>query len=301
MEYNILQDMKTPTHTIILFYKFITIRNPEKLRDEQRELCTKLELKGRFLVATEGINATLEGSTANIRRYMRALHAQPRFKDIVFKQSAGTGKGFTKLQVKVRDEVVTLGAGRFNVKKETATAITPAQLEKMYAKDEDFVVLDLRNNYELAAGKFDKTIDPDLDNFRDLPKKLAKLKSLKAKKVVTVCTGGIRCEKATCLLKQKGFTDLYQLKDGIHAYIQKYPAKHFKGSLFVFDNRMTTPVVDTPKREVVGRCVYCEKPCEDYYSNDTVRPSLKVICCKKCLPAHRKELRDCVTGQAAVS
>ena len=287
--------MKKSGYTIILFYKFIGIKSPEKLRKEQKVLCESLNLKGRFIIAEEGINATLEGKTADIKKYMRALHAIPRFKDIVFKQSVGTGVGFTKLMVKVRPEVVTLGVGKFNIKKETAKAITPAQLEKLYKKDEDFVILDLRNEFEIDTGRFDKTVSPNLKNFRDLPAQLKAIKNLKHKKVITVCTGGIRCEKATCLLKREGFADLYQLKDGIHAYMQKYPNKHFKGSLFVFDNRMTTPVVDAPNREIVGQCVYCSKPCEDFYNDDSTRPSTKLICCSKCIKPRRSQLRECIS------
>lgn len=284
----------SPQYTIILFYKFITIRNPEKLRVEQKALIESLQLKGRFLIAEEGINATLEGEIKDIKKYMRALHGMPRFKDIVFKQSVGTGTGFTKLQVKVRPEVVTLGVGKLNIKKDTAKAITPAELQRLYKKNEDFVVLDLRNQFEIEAGKFEKTVDPELKNFRDLPAKLKSLKSLKHKKVVAVCTGGIRCEKATCLLKQKGFTDLYQLKDGIHAYMQKYPNTHFKGSLFVFDNRMTTPIVDAKGREIIARCAFCAVPCEDFYNDDSTRPSTKIICCACCFKARPHQLRPAI-------
>ena len=284
----------TKTYTIILFYKFIGIKNPEKLRKDQKSLCESLNLKGRFIIAEEGINATLEGETKDIKKYMRALHSMSRFKDVVFKQSIGTGKGFTKLMVKVRPEVVTLGVGTLNIKRDTAKAISPVQLEKMYKKDEDFVVLDLRNEFEIETGRFEKTVSPNLKNFRDLPAQLKTIKHLKKQKVITVCTGGIRCEKATCYLKQKGFTDLYQLKDGIHAYMQKYPNKHFKGSLFVFDNRMTTSVVDAKGREVVGKCVYCNKPCEDFYNDDSTRPSTKVICCSKCIK-RQHQLRPAVS------
>ena len=163
-------------------------------------------------------------------------------------------------------------------------------------------MLDLRNDFEINVGQFENTINPNLQNFRDLPEKIGEIKKLvgptslklrEIKKVIAVCTGGIRCEKATCLLKREGIKNLYQLKDGIHTYMQKYPNSHFKGSLFVFDNRMTTPVVDVNGREIVGRCIYCEKKCEDFYSNDTVRPSRKVICCKTCIKNHSSELRSC--------
>ncbi|MEN9561660.1 MAG: hypothetical protein RIQ56_933 [Candidatus Parcubacteria bacterium] len=280
-------------YIVILFYKFLDISDTAAFKIEQRRLAETHRLMGRILVATEGINATLEGTRDSIEAYKKALQADPRFADLVVKESAGTGSAFTKLEVRIRPEIVTLGAGSFDIEKETAPTISADDLDKLYETNEDFVVLDLRNDYETAVGVFDKTIDPALKNFRDLPEKLPELERLKEKKVVTVCTGGIRCEKATCLLKREGFTNIVQLKDGIHTYMQKYPGKHFKGSLFVFDNRMTTPVVDTADRAIVGMCAFCEKPCEDFYSDDSVRPSRKVICCKSCAEPRKTQLRSC--------
>lgn len=280
-------------YVIILFYKFIEIENPEKLKKEQKRLCESLRLKGRMLIAKEGINATFEGKKEDIVSYKKNLIQNPLFKDIVFKESEGTGSGFTKLKIKVRSEVVTLAAGTFNVPKETAQAITAGELEALYANNDDFVILDLRNNFEVKAGYFEKTINPELSHFRDLPKKLPSLRHLKDKKIITVCTGGIRCEKATCLMKREGFTNLYQLKDGIHTYMKEYPGKRFKGSLFVFDNRMVTPVVATDKREIVGTCAFCNAPSEEFYNDDTVRPSAKMIVCSSCAPDYADRLRKC--------
>lgn len=277
-------------HTVILFYRFLDIAQPEVLRDRQRALCERLELKGRILIATEGINGTLEGTPESIREYEDAMHADPLFADMPFKKSVGTGDAFRKLEVRVRDEVVTLGAGRFDVHKETAAEMTADELHALYETDEDFVVLDLRNDYEIEAGHFEKTEHPNMRNFRELPERLEAIAHLKKKKVVAVCTGGIRCEKATCLLKKEGFEKIYQLKDGIHTYMQKYPGARFKGTLFVFDNRMTTDVVEVPGRDVVGTCAFCGSACEDFYSDDSRKPSLKVICCAVCIPQHA-ELR----------
>lgn len=273
---------------IILFYKFVTIADPEALKISQKELGTRLGLKGRVLIAHEGINATLEGTRENIDAYKKEFLSDPRFAEVLIKESSGTGEAFPKLAVKVRKEIVTFGAGEFDVVRETAKELPAAELEEWYKKDEDFVVLDLRNDYEIVSGAFEKTVNPGLENFRDLPEKIAELEHLKDKKVVAVCTGGIRCEKATCLLNRAGFTDLYQLKDGIHTYMQEFPKSHFKGSLFVFDNRMTTPVVDI-EPEVIGKCAFCGTTTEEYWNDDSVRPSKKLLCCESCfLP--RKEL-----------
>lgn len=261
---------------------------------EQRELASSLGLKGRMLLAEEGVNATFEGSVRQINKYKKAFISRSQFKNVVFKESAGNGRAFSRLEVKVRPEIVTLGQ-TFDVRKETAKTISASELHKMYKKGEEFTILDLRNDYEINVGAFDRTEHPNLQNFRELPEKLESIKHLKNKKTIAVCTGDIRCEKATCLLQQEGFENLYHLEDGIHAYMQKYPGKKgfFKGSLFVFDNRMTTPVVEGVEREIIGRCIYCGKKSEEFYSNDTVRPSRKVISCARCAREHARELRKC--------
>lgn len=281
-------------HTVILFYKFTPIDDPVAFRDEQRALCEKLGLTGRMLIAHEGVNATFEGTNEAIETYKAHVHADPRFAGLVFKESEGTGHSFNGLRFRIRPEIVTLGAGEFDVPNETAKEVTAEELQAMYARNDDFVVLDLRNDYEINAGYFEKTEHPNLRNFRDLPEKLDSIKHLKDKKVVAVCTGGIRCEKATCLLQKEGFTNLYQLKDGIHTYMQQFPGQHFKGTLFVFDNRMTTEVAESASREVVGTCTFCGARSEDFYSDDSVRPSLKIICCSSCIKS-RPDLRATAT------
>ncbi len=282
-------------YTVILFYKFTHIADPEGLANLHREKCRELGMTGRLIIAEEGVNGTFEGTIESIEEYKKFLKSDKRFEDITIKESKGNGKAFPKLKVKVRDEVVTLEAGKFNIKAETATELPACELKKWYTNDEDFVILDLRNDYEIASGKFDKTIDPGLSNFRDLPKKIDQIKDLKDKKVVAVCTGGIRCEKATCLLKKEGFTNIYQLKDGIHTYMKEYPGEDFKGTLFVFDNRMTTDVVETPERAIIGKCLFCSTSTESYYSDDRTRPSKKVLCCEKCYENNRQFLREGVT------
>lgn len=298
--------MNGDKYTVILFYKFVDIQDPKGFVEAQKELCSSLGLKGRMIVAGEGVNATFEGTDENIQEYKKRWKEEKLkdlFGEIIFKESEGNGKAFTKLQIKVRPEIVTLGAGTFDVNQETAPTVTADELESMYERaekgEEDFVILDLRNNFEIEAGYFDKTLNPGLKNFRDLPQvikkwKEGKMERLEGKKIVAVCTGGIRCEKATCLLKKEGLDNIYQLKDGIHTYMQKYPGRKFKGSLFVFDNRMVTPVVDTPNREIVGKCIFCEQACEKFYSDDSTRPSKKIICCERCFVEKGKNLRNCV-------
>lgn len=283
--------MQKPDFTVILFYKFVDLADPKAFAEAHRAKASELGLKGRMLVAEEGVNGTFEGPTEATDAYKAFLAADPLLADMKVKESAGTGVSFPKLKIKVRNEVVTLGAGRFNVAAQTATELPAAELQKWYEEDEDFVVLDLRNSYEIESGKFDRTIDPGLANFRDLPGKVKELEELKDKKIVTVCTGGIRCEKATCFLKEQGFTDIYQLKDGIHTYMQEFPGEHFKGTLFVFDDRMTTDVVPTEKKVIIGSCTFCSAATENYCSDDSVRPSRKLVCCPDCYLERQDQLR----------
>lgn len=282
-------------YIVILFYTFLKIENPEELMESQRELCESLGIKGRMIIGKEGVNGTFEGEEQAIKKYIKELRKDPRFEMMPIKASEGTGEAFPKLKIKVRDEVVTLGAGYIDPNLPSADEVSAEELENMYKENEDFVLLDLRNDYEIASGAFKGTVDPGLKNFRDLPEKLKELDELKDKKVVTVCTGGIRCEKATKLMKEKGFKNIYQLKDGIHTYMQKFPGSNFKGTLFVFDNRMVTDVVEIEDKEVIGRCKYCSMPSERYYSDDSQRPSVKVICCEDCYNIHKDKLREAVT------
>lgn len=280
---------------IILFYKFITIDEPEALKEAQLKLCEDIGIKGRLLIGKEGVNGTFEGTREQIDRYKEELTKDTRFSDMRFKESAGTGIAFPRLQIKVRDEIVALGVDDIDPIIDTAIQLPAEELDKWYENEEDFVLLDLRNDYEIASGKFKGTVDPGLQNFRELPEKIENIKHLKNKKVVSVCTGGIRCEKATAYLKKEGFEDIYQLENGIHDYMQKFPNKHFKGTLFVFDNRITTPVVDSPDREIIGKCTFCEKPCEQYVNDDSTKPSTKLICCDECFAPRKESFRPIVS------
>jgi UPF0176 protein len=291
--------MKERDFVVILFYKFVDLASPMAVVDSHKAKATELGIFGRMLVAEEGINGTFEGTREAIDAYKKFLKEDPRFADMPIKESAGTGKAFGKLKIKVRPEVVTLGAGRFDVKNETAPELSVADMQKWYENNEDFVVLDLRNDFEIESGKFDRTLDPKLRNFRDLPEKLKELKNspeVAGKKIVTVCTGGIRCEKATCLMKREGFTDVYQLKDGIHTYMKEYPGQNFKGTLFVFDDRMTTDVVPLEEKEVIGKCSFCTETTENYCSDDSVRPSRKILCCHDCYEKEGSHLREAVSA-----
>lgn len=273
------------TYEILLFYKYVHIADPEALATEQRALQERLGIKGRTLIANEGINATLEGTPEALDEYLRVFLADPRFANTHIKRSAGTGAAFPKLVVRVRPEIVALGLGACDVDPNQLTGIhlSPEELHAWIHSDKEFYIVDMRNAYEHLAGHFKNSILPPMDNFRDMPKFVESIAHLKHKTVVTVCTGGVRCEKASGYLLSQGFTDVYQLDGGIVTYMERYPNEDFVGKLYVFDDRMLMGFyTDDPKHQVVGTCWVCHAPSERYTNcaNDDCHRQL--IACESC-------------------
>lgn len=277
---------------IILFYKYIDIDNPQKLMEEQRRICQKLGLLGRMIIAREGMNATLEGTEENIKKYCSHLLADPRFSETHIKISDGTGQAFPKLSIKVREEIVSSGVDGLDWNKWRGKYILSEQLHDWIINGRKFYLVDMRNDYEQKAGYFENSILSNMKNFRDLPKLLPKLKHLKGKTIVTVCTGGVRCEKASGFLVKNGFKKVYQLYGGIVTYMEKYPLEHFKGSLYVFDNRLVMGFnLDDPKREIVGKCASCGKGSENYINCQDDFCHRHFICCTECIRQDNESLR----------
>lgn len=280
---------------VLLFYKYVTITDPKGLVDAIRAKCQELSLLGRILVAEEGINGTLEGETQNTEMFAEWLLAMPIFSDMQIKRSEGDGKAFPKLKVKVREEIVgTRFPKHVDPRVQTAPHLSPDELKQWYEQGEDFVVVDMRNSYEYISGRFKNSIDPGLENSRDLPQAMEKIAPYKEKKVLTVCTGGVRCEKMSAYLLAEGFENVYQLDGGMHSYMEKYPGEDFEGTLYTFDGRK---VMDFGgERVIVGRCVYCMEPTERYVNckNDTC--NMHYLSCENCMEADR--VRGCVNCEA---
>ncbi len=275
-------------HKILLFYKYTHIDDPLLLRTSQLELCKRLSIKGRMIIAHEGINGTFEGNVEACTAYMDYMKADPRFSDIHWKISNGTrdGTAFPRLSIKVRKEIVSLHLGDeadINPNEVTGTHLNPETLRKWYEEGKKFSIVDMRNEYELRVGKFEGTVFPELDNFRDLKKNIQKIQNLKDEVVLTVCTGGVRCEKASGLLVREGFKNVYQLDGGIVSYMEKYPGQDFKGSLYVFDKRITMNFNDPTTHEIIGTCSKCSTQSEHYVNCANLMCHDHFICCENCL------------------
>jgi UPF0176 protein len=238
---------------VILFYKYVAIAEPAAFATAQRELCSALGLKGRVLIASEGINGTLAGPDSSIRQYVSALKADARFADIEIKTSGGDADTFPKLVVKVRPEIVTLGAG-IPLAADQDNQLSPEDWKRTLEREPDVVVLDVRNRYEYEAGRFAGAIPCSIEHFRELPDYVDHLLEFKNRKVLMYCTGGIRCEKASALFRSRGFTNVFQLHGGIASYQQHFGNEHWLGECFVFDQRMTTRVDEA--LVPVGQCAH---------------------------------------------
>lgn len=273
------------THEVLLYYKYVTLDDPESIRKSQRALCEELGLKGRIVIAHNGINGTVEGSPEATAAYIAAMNADPRFANIVYKRSEGTGKSLPRLMVRVRSDLVSAYTAEWGVDpiKETGKYLSAEELHEWIHSGKKFYIMDMRNDYEHKSGHFEGSVLAPIENFRDLPKVIPQLKKYDDRPIVTVCTGGIRCERASALLLKYGFSDVYQLQDGIVTYMEKYPNEDFKGKLYVFDNRILMGFdTNSPKHEIVGRCVGCNQPSENYINCSNDKCHRHFILCTDC-------------------
>lgn len=280
----------TSKYTIVLFYKYIELENPTQEMNYQREVCKELGLTGRILLAEEGINGTLEGESQKVWEYIKIMQKDERFKDIDFKLAEGTGSAFPRLMIKVRKEIVTTGLQGEDRKigplhKTTGKYLSADELYNWYKEGKEFYIIDMRNDFEYDVGRFQNSIwCPDMYHFRDLPKALPQIEHLKNKTVLTVCTGGVRCETASGLLMKYGFKDVYQLHNGIHTFIEKYPNTFFDGKMYVFDGRMVWGFgSDLPEHKSIGKCKICQCASEHFVNwNDEDGTRKHGIICEKC-------------------
>lgn len=256
---------------ILLYYKFTPIIDPETVRLWQKTLCSSLNLHGRILISTHGLNGTVGGDIEDLKRYIKATKEFPGFKNTVFKWSDGSREDFPRMSVKVKSEIVAFDAA--DELKVDATGVInggvhlkPKQVHELVEKHGDNVVFfDGRNSYEAKIGKFKNAVVPDTRTSRDFIKELesGKYDVLKNKRVVTYCTGGIRCEILSALMKNRGFKDVYQIDGGIVKYGETYGDNGlWEGSLHVFDNRMKVDFSDHAK--TVGKCMHCGGSTNNY-------------------------------------
>ncbi len=274
---------------VILFYKFVPLSDPEMVMRWQRELCNRLSLKGRIIVSEHGINATLGGELKSLRQYKSQMNASGTFRGIVYKWSDGDGGEFPRLSVKVRPELVAFDKpGEIKVDEKGVVGggkrLKPDQIHSLVKERGDEVVFfDGRNAYEAKVGKFKNAVIPDTKTTRDFVGEIesGKYDELKEKPVVTYCTGGIRCEALSVLMKNRGFKEVYQIDGGIVKYGEKYgDGGLWEGSLYIFDGRMNMNFSD--KSKTIGICSHCAGKTSNFENCANVSCNKLVLICKKC-------------------
>jgi len=266
---------------ILLYYKYVSIQYPQQVVNWIRALCQRLNLKGRILVATEGINGTVGGLPADIEAFKKEFLAHPLFGGTDLKESPGSADYFPRLMVKVKQEIVALGIDPEQLTvKDTGIHLTPEQTHELIATKEDLIILDTRNDYESRIGAFKNALIPPLASFRDFPQYIEdNLELFKDKEVLMYCTGGVRCERATAVLNVKKVAkQVYQIDGGICRYVEKFPDGFFRGKNYVFDDRIALTV----NNDVLTHCDLCQIAADTYTNCMNAFCNKQFIACKNC-------------------
>jgi UPF0176 protein len=276
--------IKMKNYSILLYYCYARIEDPEAFREQHHLYCIENNLKGRIIIAHEGINGTISGSREDCQRYMDDLKADPRFAHTDFKVDHNDANAFAKLHVRVKPEIVHSSLSHIDPNQRTGTYVEPAEFKEILKnKTDDVVILDVRSNYEHSLGRFKNAITLDIENFRDFPEKVEELKGLKDKKIVTYCTGGIKCEKASAFLLEQGFENVYQLHGGIIKYgmEEATQGEDFEGKCYVFDNRVAVEV-NKVNPKVVSTCYVCGTHSDRMVNCANAECNRHVPICEKC-------------------
>ena len=273
--------------TVSALYKFVRLENYESLQQPLLSQMKAHGVKGTILLAHEGINGTISGPPAGVQAVLDWLHEDQRLDPIDVKQSEHSEAPFHRSKVKLKKEIVTMGVENIDPNKSAGTYVDPEQWNHLL-EDDDVIVIDTRNKYEIEIGSFKNAINPETDSFREFPSYADKhLSDFKDKKIAMYCTGGIRCEKSTAYLKQHGFKEVYHLKGGILKYLEKTPAQDslWQGECFVFDDRVA--VNHKLEKGIYEQCHACRFPitAEQMQHEHYVAG----VSCPRCFGKHTKQ------------
>lgn len=279
-----------PDPKILLYYKFTPLSDPDAIRLWQANLCTSLGLRGRILVSRHGINGTVGGPLRAVKAYIRETRSYPAFKDIDFKWSEGTGNDFPRLRVRVRDEIVTFGTPDEVIVDGKGVVgggrhLSPDEVNELVEhRGDDVVFFDGRNEFEARIGRFRNAVVPEVSRTPEFIEEIesGKYDHLKNKAVVTYCTGGVRCEILSVLMKNRGFMEVYQVEGGIVRYTDKFGDRSlWEGSLYVFDERLKIDFSATP--EILGTCESCGDPTSSFHNCEVTTCRKRLLICGACI------------------
>ena len=275
---------------ILLYYKFTPLSDPEAVKLWQKTLCENLNLRGRILISRHGLNGTVGGDIDDLKAYIRATKQYPGFRDTVFKWSDGAREDFPRMSIKSRRELVGFknADDEFEVDENGVIGggkhLKPQEVNELVeAYGDDVVFFDGRNAHEAKIGKFKDAIVPDTRTSRDFIAELEsdKYDDIKDKKVITYCTGGVRCEVISAMMKKRGFKEVYQIDGGIVKYGEAYGDDGlWEGALRVFDGRMTVKFSERAK--TIGECLHCGAKTSNFENCANVTCNELVLICETC-------------------
>jgi len=277
---------------VAALYKFVEIDDLLSLQSNLYEICKKNNIMGTILIANEGINGTISGKTNEINQTISLLKSDKRFTNIEIKYSSSDKQPFHRMKVRLKKEIVTIGLPEINPNNKVGTYVKPDDWNDLIS-DPNVVVIDTRNKYETKIGSFQNALDPETSSFREFPDWVKKFKSSKEnanKKIAMFCTGGIRCEKASSLMKEEGFEDVYHLQGGILKYLETIDKENslWNGECFVFDQRVC--LTDELEVGSYKMCFACRMPItEEEMQNEKYIEGISCIYCYDKTTKEKKE------------
>jgi UPF0176 protein len=267
-------------YQVLLYYIYTPITEADEYREIHHQFCVENNLLGRIIISNEGLNGTVSGKIEDTTNYMNWLHSDERFKTIDFKVEPVATHTFQKLHVRLKTEIVNSDLP-VDPLKQTGKHLEPADF-KAIKDDEDVVIVDMRSNYEHAIGRFKNAISFDMENLRELPDHVNEIAHLKDKKIITYCTGGIKCEKASAYLLDQGFKNVFQLHGGIIKYGIEQGGEDFEGKCYVFDNRLAVEV-NKINPKTISKCHICETECDRMVNCANPECNNHLAICPDCL------------------
>ena len=288
-------------YQVLLFYCYTKIDEPFKFRRDHFRFCVKNNIVGRIIISDEGINGTISGKENDCVNYITEINRQKIFNDIEFKIDSADKNVFKKINVRIKNEIVNSGIKNKKIIEKRGDYIEPSQFKSILEQQtEDICILDVRSRYEYEIGKFKNAVTLDINNFREFPDAIDEInrKVSKEKKIITYCTGGVKCEKASAFLIKNGYENVYQLHGGIIKYSIEEGGKDFEGKCYVFDNRIVKDVNNiNPK--VIGKCYITGKKadrmvncanakCNRHFPLSSIGAKIYKGCCsEKCLKSDK--------------
>lgn len=274
------------SYQILAYYHFTKVDSPFDEVASHKAFLTPRDCLARIYISEQGINGQMSASTQAADEYIAWMRRHPLFKETKFKLEPHQEHVFPKLTIKYRKELVAIDSDVDLA--EGGLHVSPDEWKKRLESDEDYVLIDVRNDYEWKVGRFAKAELPPCESFRDFKTYAEELKNKidpKKTPVLMYCTGGIRCEVYSAYLKAKGIENVLQLEGGIINYGQKEGSKHWLGKLFVFDDRLTAPISEE-ECAIIGRCHFCDTPNETYYNCANMDCNFLFLSCPTCLEKH---------------